>query len=312
VIILVLAVVAGLIYIFFSMTPRGNGDGNGLGGAENQGAREGANGQGGPAVPIDPAGPDGSGGSGNPAGTDGGDTGEGLQAPNGAGALWYYDPARAGRYEAFSAENPEIPMEDIVWMVGADLDKQPYTDVSEVSDPLSLTLLVNKYFYFPQSFAPPDLVNIGSSMLRKEVAGAMQAMIDDAAAAGHRLWVQSGYRSYSTQAGLYSQYSARDGAAVADTHSARAGHSEHQSGLTADLNTITDAFGTTPEGIWAAENCWYYGFIIRYTNENKSVTLYKSEPWHFRYIGREAASAMRELGCKQFEEYWVKYVKYSS
>ena len=224
--------------------------------------------------------------------------------------LWYYDTARVERYDSFAARMPGLPPEDVIWMVDADLDVPPYSETREVEDPEPITLLVNKHFYLPQEFTPPDLAALGDTMLRDEAAKAMGKMIDAAAEEGHILWAQSGFRSYELQASLYEQYSEHDGDG-ADAYSARPGYSEHQSGLAADLNTITDAFGETPEGRWAAENCWRFGFIVRYTKENADITLYRPEPWHLRYIGEEAAAEMHELELLSFEEYWVKYIKYT-
>jgi len=248
--------------------------------------------------------------SGGAAGNLGGGSGGGAsQDPEGVAALWYYNDTHADRYDAFAVGRPELSMEDVVWMVEVDLDKEPYVEVQQVPDPQSLTLLVNKHYFLPESFVP-DLVAINNTMMHPEAVAAMNEMIDAASAEGHRLWVQSGFRSYSIQASLYQKYSASDGVDKADTYSARPGHSEHQSGLTADLNTISDAFGNTPEGRWAAENCWKYGFIVRYTEENMGITLYKPEPWHVRYVGEGAADLIHELGILSYEEYWVKYVKY--
>ncbi|MCL1895271.1 MAG: M15 family metallopeptidase [Clostridiales bacterium] len=267
-------------------------------------------------------------GGGGPADENGPvDTGEGGEpdGPEGQGGseiipweptgdlkeLWYYDLSRVKRYESFAARMPELPPEDVIWMVDADLDVPPYSETREVADPMSITLLVNKHFYFSNEFTPSDLVSFGDTMLRDEAAKAMEKMIDEAAGEGHILWAQSGFRSYEVQTSLYEQYSERDGVEEADAYSARPGYSEHQSGLTADLNTITDAFGETAEGHWAAENCWRFGFVLRYTKENTDITQYKPEPWHLRYIGEEAAEEMHELGFLSFEEYWVKYIKYT-
>jgi D-alanyl-D-alanine carboxypeptidase len=236
------------------------------------------------------------------------DTGGDENTP--AGKPYYYDSVREDRYIAFAANHPEIGLDDVYWMVDCDLDIPPYEDTHELPDPNDLLLMVNKHFYLPDGFAPGDLVNVGNTMMRAEAGGAMQEMIDAAAAEGLNIWSQSGYRSYGVQVSLYSDYSARDGEAAADTYSARPGYSEHQTGLTTDLNTITDAFGDTPEGKWVAENCWQYGYIVRYTKENTDVTLYKPEPWHMRYIGRDAAGIMHEEGILSLEEYWVKYVLY--
>jgi len=265
------------------------------------------------------AGSGGSADSGDSAGSGGGGGGEDMvqaedngtspeaEADPGPEMPWFYDKALAERYEAFAAESPWLAFEDVVWMVNVDLDKPPYEEVSDAADPLDKYALVNKHFALPADFSPPDLVPIGKSMMREQAASAMNEMIAAASKEGHYLWVQSGYRSYDLQASLYNQYSARDGSEAADTYSARPGHSEHQLGLAADFNTITSAFGDTPEGIWAAENCWKYGFIVRYTLENTDITLYKPEPWHMRYVGRDAAGAMLDRGIISFEEYWVKY-----
>ena len=223
--------------------------------------------------------------------------------------LWYYNKANASRYEKYAGLMQGLPMEDVIWMVEVDLDIPPYEDALEVPDPDDLLLLVNKHFLLRESFTPDDLMSVNSTLMREEAAIAMNEMINAAAAEGHQLWAQSGFRSYGVQASLYEQYANREGVEAADTYSARPGHSEHQSGLTADLNTITDAFGETPEGIWASENCWKFGFIERYTVLNANITLYRPEPWHMRYIGKDAAAEMHELGFLSYEEYWVKYVK---
>ena len=225
--------------------------------------------------------------------------------------LWYFDRANTERYSTYATRNPEIPFDDIVWMVEANLDLQPYSGAEAAADHDSMTVLANKYFYLPEDYAPSNLVEIDSTMLWREAADSMEEMIIAGASEGHRLWVQSGYRSYMAQTTIYDQYTSNDGQEVADTYSARPGHSEHQTGLAVDFNTITDAFAETPEGQWAAEYSWIFGYITRYTKDNTDITLYRPEPWHFRYIGKEAAARYHEENFLSYEEYWVKYVKYS-
>ena len=225
--------------------------------------------------------------------------------------LWYYDSENLSRYETFATQNPEIALQDIIWMVEANLDMQDYADAVAAVDSDSNSALVNKYFYLEEEYSPTDLVAVGNSMLRKEAAEAMEKMIKAAAAEGHKLWVQSGYRSFTVQSTLYDKYSANDGTELADTYSARPGHSEHQTGLAVDFNTITDAFGELPEGRWAAENSWRYGYILRYTKDNTDIVKYRSEPWHFRYIGEEYATMYKDYGFGSYEEFWVKNIKFS-
>ena len=149
-------------------------------------------------------------------------------------------------------------------------------------------MIVNKTYPVPSSYNPGGLTS--------EFNNAFNEMKNAAAAAGYNIWVQSGFRSYNTQNNLYNNYAARDGYAAADTYSARPGHSEHQTGLAADINVIDDDFGNTPEGKWLNDNAWKYGFILRYTKNGVSETGYKYEPWHFRYVGKDLAPKLYNNG----------------
>ena len=236
---------------------------------------------------------------------------ESIFDTSGVSSLYYFDPANEERYATFASINRQVPLEDIVWMVEANLDLQPYSGAEAAAEHDSLTVLANKYFYLPEDYTPSNLVAIDNTMLWKDAADSMEDMIRAGASEGHRLWVQSGYRSFLAQTTIYNQYTANDGQEVADTYSARPGHSEHQTGLAVDFNTITDAFKETPEGQWAAEYSWVFGYIMRYTEDNTDITKYRPEPWHFRYLGKEGAARYHEEGFNSYEEYWVKYVKYT-
>lgn len=154
-------------------------------------------------------------------------------------------------------------------------------------------LIANKTFSLPADYNP-GVDEEANSALNEMIAGARQD--------GIALWVVSGFRSYNTQAAIYSNYVARDGAAAADRYSARAGYSEHQTGLAFDLNSLEQYFGATPEGQWLAAHCWEYGFIIRYQEDKEEITGYMYEPWHVRYLGKETAQKVYESGLC-LEEY---------
>ena len=124
----------------------------------------------------------------------------------------------------------------------------------------------------------------------------------DAAAEGLDIYIGSSYRDYNYQVTIYNNYCNLYGWEMADTFSARPGYSEHQTGLTIDCNTIDDAFGDTPEAPWLAEHCADYGFIIRFPDGKDSITGYKYEPWHIRYVGIETAKEINALGLT-LEEY---------
>ena len=149
-------------------------------------------------------------------------------------------------------------------------------------------LVVNKSYPLPRSYDPGGLTD--------ECEDAFYTMQEAAEEEGLDLYIASGFRSYELQASLYQRYCNEDGQAAADTYSARPGHSEHQSGLAIDLNSISSDFAYTAEGQWVAEHCWEYGFILRYPADKVSVTGYMYEPWHIRYVGRDVAAAISQSG----------------
>ncbi|MDO5558885.1 MAG: D-alanyl-D-alanine carboxypeptidase family protein [Oscillospiraceae bacterium] len=155
-------------------------------------------------------------------------------------------------------------------------------------------LIANKTYALPPTYDP--------GCLSEDTNEAFLKMQEDARALGLNLQNNSGYRSYADQKRIYEGYVALDGKEVADTYSARPGHSEHQTGLALDLNSINDSFADTAEGKWVAENCYKYGFIIRYPKSKETVTGYKYEPWHIRYLGVDTATAVYNSGLC-LEEY---------
>lgn len=155
-------------------------------------------------------------------------------------------------------------------------------------------LVANKTYSLPSTYAPGALTS--------EFNAAFKEMTNAAVKDNISLWICSGYRSYSYQNTLYTNYVARDGKAAADTYSARPGHSEHQTGLAADINYADSRFVGTAEAKWLAQNCWKYGFIIRYPKGKDNITGYQYEPWHIRYLGKETAKLVYESGLT-LEEY---------
>jgi D-alanyl-D-alanine carboxypeptidase len=179
-----------------------------------------------------------------------------------------------------------------------------------IDDPASIWVVVDKAEPLsPPDYAPDDLVAVGGGhQLRAEAAAAMRRMFADAAAQGLPMQVDSAYRSYSYQQGVFSSAVSRLGRAQALRASARPGFSEHQTGLSADIGgggcDIDSCFAGTRAGRWVAENGHRYGFVIRYPEGEEAVTGYKYEPWHVRYVGVELATAMEESGVATLEEFF--------
>ncbi len=192
-----------------------------------------------------------------------------------------------------------------------------YTCIRETDVSQDYLMLINKYHQLPADYEPDDLVDIesdyGWGSTRSAVYNAFVEMADDAYEAGYTISVTSAYRSYDYQDGLYNRYLSSDegGQASVDTYSARPGHSEHQSGLCLDLVTpgySMDDFGLSEASTWVNENCYKYGFIIRYTEDKVDITGYQAEPWQIRYVGSsDIAKDIKDRGIS-FDEYYRVFV----
>ena len=161
-------------------------------------------------------------------------------------------------------------------------------------------LIANKKYPLPEDFNPGE---------NAEARAAFEQMATDAKALGFDLVAFSGFRSYEYQTTLYNNYVNRDGKEAADRYSARPGHSEHQTGLAFDIGEksredlwLTAEFGETPAGKWLADNAYKYGFILRYPEGKEDVTGFMYEAWHFRYLGVEKATEVKQTGLT-LEEY---------
>lgn len=148
-------------------------------------------------------------------------------------------------------------------------------------------LIANKTFSLPYNYG---------NGLTKETKAAFDKMKKDAASMGLNIYISSGFRSFNIQTSIYNNYVYKNGKTEADTYSARAGHSEHQTGLAFDVNDINQAFADTKEGKWLDENSYKYGFILRYPKGKNNETGYIYEPWHFRYVGEELAKILYNDG----------------
>lgn len=209
---------------------------------------------------------------------------------------------------------------------GLALEAQFFNDVEVVDgrkviqNPLNKLALVNKEYGLPANYIPEDLVipnvtfsfgnqDIEKAYLRKEAAEKLEVMFTAAKLDGIDLFAVSGYRSYKRQEDLFNFEVIKVGREQAETVVAFPGNSEHQSGLAMDISgpsvgyALTQEFGEHPEGQWLANNAHKYGFILRYPQGKEDITGYSYEPWHFRYVGEEAAAVMYEKDLT-LEEYF--------
>lgn len=186
-----------------------------------------------------------------------------------------------------------------------------------IDDPASTWVVVNKPRplnppdYVPLSLVYPEVTYVNRQPMRPEVAEALVAMFHAGKVeAGLDFSVQSAYRSFESQTNVYNDDAARNGAAYADTDTARPGHSEHQTGLAVDISAVPakcslDAcFAHTPQGEWLAANAWRFGFLLRYPADKVAVTGFTFEPWHFRYVGVPLATQLKSTNVTTLEEFF--------
>ncbi|NMA03616.1 MAG: M15 family metallopeptidase [Clostridiales bacterium] len=191
--------------------------------------------------------------------------------------------------------------------------KQPVENVDDI------LVIVNKKRYLESDYKPVDLVipNVKFSFdgehekkyMRKEAAEALEEFFGQAYEEGIYIFALSGYRSYNTQKWLFENRASKIGEEEANKLIARPGESEHQTGLAMDITSqsvqfdLKEKFGETEEGKWVKDNAHKFGFIIRYTKDKEDITGYNYEPWHIRYVGKEAAREIYNKGIA-FEEYF--------
>lgn len=223
----------------------------------------------------------------------------------------YYIADYLDRYVNYQARNPSKSTDAVIQAVNSNIDYKFYTNMKSTKTSEGILMLVNKFYTVGSGYVP-KLVNVtGGGQMEPTAAAAFEKMVTAAKSDGINLWNVSGYRSYSTQSTLYNNYKKRDGQTKADTYSARPGSSEHQTGLATDICTASSAahFENTDKYKWLTNNSYKYGFILRYPNGKTYITGYKFEPWHYRYVGVEAATYIHNNNIT-FEEYHAYFVSH--
>ena len=186
-----------------------------------------------------------------------------------------------------------------------------YKNIKLVENPDDLLVLVNKNNQLTSSYIPKNLESISlkyansDKYLQKEAKEAFEKLSDDASNLGYRIVAISAYRDYNYQNELFNYYVKEKGLEYALNCSAKPGHSEHQTGLAVDVegeNKDYDQFENTKEFDWIKNNAHKYGFILRYPKGKEHITGFKYEPWHYRYVGIDAAQYIYENNIT-LEEY---------
>ena len=215
-------------------------------------------------------------------------------------------------YATYKDYNYAVCITNYPFIISSNGDPQ---DSYTISNPNELLTLVKKGFYLPDDYEPelvePDIPvapDCENSQMTPETSKALTKMYEAAKKEGLELVVNSAYRSYETQVAIYNDFETRYGGQYASEYVAAPGASEHQTGLGLDLTSqsVVDGeritFGDTEEYRWVVENCYKYGFIIRFEDGTDGITGIAHEPWHLRYVGEDVAKEIQKNGWT-FEEY---------
>ena len=177
------------------------------------------------------------------------------------------------------------------------------------SDDWELTL-VNRFYPLAKSYAP-EIVEVESGKyVDKRILADLQEMLADARKEGLQPFICSAYRDFEYQRQVFNDtmvtwiaqgYTPLESYEETAKSVAIPGTSEHATGLALDITSaafaeLDDRQADTPEAKWLAENCWKYGFILRYPLDKSDVTGIVFEPWHYRYVGKEYAKEITEKG----------------
>ena len=207
-----------------------------------------------------------------------------------------------------------------------EIDMEPYKNAVTVTDKAYL-ILVNKENPCGEDYAPDGLTTLSGELtlygkevkLENNAALAAEALVRELHARGYEdIVITSGYRDYAYQQVLFNTYLGNEMAKHPDwteaqcraevlTYSAAPGESEHQTGLCMDLIStrsvvLDETFADNPAYAWLTENAHNFGFILRYPKGEEGTTGYSYEPWHYRFVGVEAATRIHDKGIT-LEEY---------
>lgn len=217
------------------------------------------------------------------------------------------------RYIQYSDETGEDE-ETTVLAVNLDMDKDNYQDPTLV-DHYSTDMLVNKHRNLAEDYEPDNLVSIDSKYaVDKEqkasriAVNAFISMYKQASKEGYNLVINSSYRSYEEQVEICQEYAKLYGDSYVENYVAKPGFSEHQTGLSFDIGSKnSNIFAKSKEYTWMQDNAHKFGFIQRFPKKYESVTGFRAEPWHYRYVGKKIASYIHDKNIS-FEEYYAKFI----
>ncbi len=230
----------------------------------------------------------------------------------------YYKEKNFDKYIEYKEYHEKTSFEDVIAIVNVHANAGWYNETFKTNTNDNYLMLVNKFNYLENDYERIDLQNVS---LQYSYAGNKAASIvienfenmrnEVEKELGVRLMINSSYRSYKSQEEIYNEYK-KISLKYADSYAARPGFSEHQTGLAIDITSLehktAKEFKESEEYAWLKENCYKYGFVLRYPENKEHITGYNTESWHFRYVGNKAAKIVHDENIT-FDEYYAFYIE---
>lgn len=214
-------------------------------------------------------------------------------------------------------KNNDKSFSDVIAIVNVGADKEFYKDPKKTDISKGILMLTNKFNYLDNTYNSDKMIVVSkqysygeNQMLTSEAYNEFIKMFKAAKEAGLSLIINSSFRSYEDQEEIYNMYKNSKGEEYADTIAAKPGFSEHQTGMAIDIQapgSRAATFEEFEEFKWLQENAHKYGFILRYPKDKEYLTGYNYESWHYRYVGVEAATYIKENNIT-FDEYYAYYL----
>ncbi|MDD2392313.1 MAG: M15 family metallopeptidase [Bacilli bacterium] len=228
----------------------------------------------------------------------------------------YYKQDNLKRYIDYSQKKPLLSSKEVISHVNSMLDYGYYENIKQTDLSKGYLILVNKFYRLDNDYKNKNMLAMNLTYsytghsADKLVYDYFKKMVDEALKNDIKIKNKSSYRSYYDQRYIYNNYVLEDGEENANKYSSKPGHSEHQTGLAIDIMTLDTKFikEDSKEYNWLINNCYKYGFILRYPKNKENLTGYSFEPWHYRYVGIEVATYIYANNIT-FEEYYEYYIK---
>lgn len=228
----------------------------------------------------------------------------------------YFIKENFKKYMEYYEQNSKKSFHDCIAIVNVDADKPWYEVVNTADTSDKYLVLVNKFNSLPENYDAGVIKKFSATYAFGEVSAeetcynAFIEMAKSAKESGITLVVTSGYRTHAYQQQLFDDMVSKKGEQYALDYAAKPGTSEHETGLSLDIFTyggVMETFKTTPTYAWLHENAHRFGFIERYEEGKEYLTGYEPESWHYRYVGVDVATKVKEEGIT-YDEYYAFYL----